>query len=84
MGKDASENLNILNKNFQKTFKSRNKRFPKGGQSKILKIKSFQNILKNQKSIQMQTKMNCPRKSLRANKIELRLKLVNKKLINSQ
>ena len=44
LGKDASENLNILNKNFQKIFKSRDKRFLKGGQSKILKVKSFQNI----------------------------------------
>ena len=51
LGKDASENLNILNKNFQKIFKSRDKRFLKGGQSKILKVKSFQNILKNQKRI---------------------------------
>ena len=41
LGKDASENLNILNKNFQKIFKSRNKRFSKVGQSKILKMKSF-------------------------------------------
>ena len=51
LGKDASENLNILNKNFQKIFKSRDKRFLKCGQSKILKVKSFQNILKNQKRI---------------------------------
>ena len=48
LGKDASENLNILIQKIQKIFKNRNKRFPKIVQSKILKIKSFENILKNQ------------------------------------
>ena len=47
LGKDASENLNILKKSFQKIIKIKRKDFQNSKSQKILKIKSFQNIFKN-------------------------------------
>ena len=54
MGKDASENQNILDKIRLtiKIFKNKKEKIFKNSDiNKILKIKSFQNIFKNQKSI---------------------------------
>ena len=52
LGKDASENQNILDKIRLRTLKIKKEKISKNSEiNKILKIKSFQNILKNQKSI---------------------------------
>ena len=52
LGKDASENQNILDKIRLRSLKIKKEKISKNSEiNKILKIKSFQNILKNQKSI---------------------------------
>ena len=49
MGKDASENQNILDKIRLKSFEIKKEKISKNSEiNNILKIKSFENILKNQ------------------------------------
>ena len=49
MGKDASENQNILDKIRLRSLKIKKEKISKNSEiNKILKIKSFKNILKNQ------------------------------------
>ena len=58
LGKDASENQNILDKIRLRSLKIKKEKISKNSEiNKILKIKSFQNILKNQKSILKQIKI---------------------------
>ena len=57
MGKDASENQNILDKIRLRSLEIKKEKISKNSEiNKILKIKSFKNILKNQKSILKQIK----------------------------
>jgi len=59
LGKDASENQNILDKIRFISLKIKKEKISKNSEmNKILKIKSFQNILKNQKSILKEVNKN--------------------------